>query len=121
MRRIRKQNLTFMKTKMLLVAAVVGVAAVSARAGVNFSFSIGLPVVVTTTASPVVVAQPCPPPVVVAPPAPVVVVPACPGPDYVWVEGCWHAGGGHREWMAGGWQHRPEQVFYSRAHEVHHW
>ena len=87
-----------MKTKTLLLAALVGVAAASAQAGVSWRISIGLPLPVVYS-QPVVCAPPvrvraatggvlapCPPP---APPVFVQTVPVCPGPDYVWVNGCW--------------------------------
>jgi len=61
-----------MKTKMLVLAALVGASALSAQAGVGFNIGIGLPFVVTP---PVVVAAPCPPP---APPVIVETVPAVP-------------------------------------------
>jgi hypothetical protein len=94
-----------MKTKMLLLAALVGTAAMSANAGLRFGFSIGLPVVVT------------PPVVYTAPvaPAPVAVVetaPACPGLDYAWTHGYWSYRTSGYAWVSGAWQHRP----VSRAH-----
>lgn len=101
-----------MKTKLLLVAALIGAAAVSAQAGIRFGFSFGLPApVVVAVPSQVVVA----PPVVVRTPivsAPAVVVttPACPGPDYVWMSGYWSVKGHDRVWVAGSWQYRPKHV-----------
>ncbi len=68
-----------MKTKSLVLAALIGAAAVSANAGVSFGLSIGvpLPVVVTTLV------------------ALVETVPACPGVDYVWAPGYWSYRTGH--------------------------
>jgi hypothetical protein len=87
-----------MKTKALLLTALVGAAAVSANAGICFGFSVGLPL-------PVVVTRP----VVVAPVAPVALVetvPACPGVDYVWAPGFWSHRDGHNVWVHGFWNHR---------------
>ena len=75
------KKLKLMKTKLLLVAALIGAASLSAHAGVRFGFSFGLPlpgpIVLTAPVAPVVVATP-PPAVEVAPP--VVEVPE----SYVW-------------------------------------
>lgn len=71
-----------MKTKMLLLAALVGAAVMSANAGVRFGFFIGLPLPVVAS-TPVVCATPVAPvPVTV-----VQTVPPCPSVDYVWVPG----------------------------------
>jgi hypothetical protein len=95
-------------TKVILMAAVLGAAAMSANAGVHFGFSVGLPVPVVV-APPVVVAAPAP---VVVAPAPVVeTVPACPGVDYVWSPGYWSAG---HVWVGGGWNHRPGYYYAHR-------
>ena len=81
-----------MKTKTLLLAALVGVVAASAQARVSWNISIGLPLPVfcpppvVCAPPPVVYAAPCPPP---APPVFVQTVPVCPGPVYVWVNGGW--------------------------------
>jgi hypothetical protein len=91
-----------MKTKMLLLAALVGAAAMSANAGVRFGLSIGLPLPVVVTA-PVVVATPAAP----APAAVVATVPACPGVDYVWVPGYWSYCSTGSVWVPGAWCHRP--------------
>jgi len=109
-----KGKITIMKTKTLLLAALVGAAALSANAGVRFGFSFGVPVPVVVPA-PVVVAAPVvvvAPPVVYAPPVvpqPVVVmaVPPCPGVEYVWTPGYWACGPGGRVWIGGAWGHRP--------------
>ena len=106
-----------MKTKILLLAALVSAATLSANAGVRFGFSFGIPVPVVVPA-PVVVATPvtaaAPPVVVVAPvaPQPVVVaaVTPCPGVDYVWTPGYWAYRPGGRVWIAGAWGHRPGYV-----------
>ena len=93
-----------MKTKTLLLAALVGAAAVSANAGVSWHISIGLPLPFVVVAPPVVVAAPCPPP---APPVMVETVPACPGPDYVWLGGYWNYRPTGYVWVHGGWGYRP--------------
>lgn len=67
------KKLKLMKTKLLLVAALIGAASLSAHAGVRFGFSIGLPLPVVVT-TPVVVTVP------VTPASPVVEVPD----SYVW-------------------------------------
>lgn len=84
---------------MLLVAALIGAATVSAQAGVNVGFSFGLPIVAP---APVVAVAPVAP-VVAAPVygAPAVVVGA---PGYVWYPGYWSVGIGGRIWVPGGWR-----------------
>ena len=72
-----------MKTKMILLAALIGAASMSAQAGVRFGFSFGLPLPVFCP--PVVVAAPCAP----APVAVVQAIPACPDVNYVWAPGYW--------------------------------
>jgi len=98
-----------MKTKILLVAALLGTAALSAHAEVRFGFSITLP-------APVVVSTPavCATPVVATPVAVVQTVPPCPGVDYVWVPGYWSCYPNGRVWVSGGWHHRPVYVGYGR-------
>lgn len=73
---------------MLLLAALVGAAAMSANAGVRFGVSIGLPVVVATP---------------VPPPLPVIVetVPPCPIVGYVWTPGYWTYRANHYVWISG--------------------
>jgi len=100
-----------MKTKILLVAALLGAAALSSNAGVRFGVSIGvpLPVVVST---PVVYAAP-------VTPAPVTVVQTVsPGPamDYVWVPGYWAYHFGGRVWVPGAWCHRPARMGFEHHH-----
>jgi hypothetical protein len=73
-----------MKTKMLVLATLVGAAAMSANAGVHWNISIGLPSPVMVT-QPVVVATP----VLLPPPVIVENIPACPSVDYVWAPGFW--------------------------------
>ena len=104
-----------MKTKLLLTAALVGAASLSAQAGVHFGFSFGLPlpVPVIAVAAPVVVAAP-----VCSAPEVVVAAPACPGPEYVWTEGYWRVSDHRRAWVAGCWQYRPAHVVY--GHEYGH-
>ena len=101
-----------MKIKILVLAALVGAASLSAQAGVHFGFSVGLPLPVFTVAAPapVVVAAP---PVYAAPaygyayPAPAVVAyPPCPGPGYAWGPGYWSVSYGARAWVPGGWHYR---------------
>jgi len=100
-----------MKIKVILAAALLGVAAVSASAGVRFGISIGLPVVSAPVVFP-------------APVAPVTVVPTappCPGVDYVWVPGFWSYGPCGRCWISGAWQYHPAD--YDRGHDRrwHNW
>jgi hypothetical protein len=94
-----------MKTKMILLAALVGVAAtsaMSANAGVRFGFAFGLPMPVVATA-PVYVTEP----VVPAAPAPIVeYAPACPGVDYVWTAGYWSYQPTGYVWIHGAWNYR---------------
>jgi len=105
-----------MKTKMLLLAALVGAAAMSANAGVRFGFSIGLPLPVLVS-TPVVCAMPvAPTPVTV-----VQTVPPCPGVDYVWVSGGWSHGVAGRVWLPGAWCHRPAHVGYGHYYAGHRW
>ncbi len=92
-----------MKTKILLLTALLGAAAMSANAGVRFGFHLGLPL-------PVIVSTP-----VVCAPAPVTMVqtvPACPGVNCVWVPGYWSYRPTGRVWVSGGWYHRP--VYFGR-------
>jgi hypothetical protein len=105
-----------MKTKILLVAALVGAAALSAHAGVRFGFSLGLPL-------PVVVSTPvvCATPVAPAPVAVVQTVPPCPGVDYVWVPGYWSYYPTGRVWVPGAWCYRPIHVVYGRCHAGYRW
>jgi hypothetical protein len=83
-----------MKNKALILAALVGTAAVSANAGVNFGITIGVPMPVVVTAP--VAPAPC-----------VETIPACPGRDYVWAPGYWSLRETHYVWVRGGWNHRP--------------
>ncbi len=130
-----------MKSKTLLLAALVGVAAASAQAGVSWNISIGLPLpvfysqpvvcapppVVCTpppvvcAPPPVVYTAPCPPPVVYSPPVYVQSYPACPSPDIIWLNGGWcnhpahyTAGYGHPEYHSNWYQHRDEH--FERDH-----
>ena len=96
-----------MKTKMLLLAALIGAAAMSANAGVRFGVSIGFPL-------PVVVS----PPVVYAAPVTVVqTTPPCPGVGYVWASGYWSSYPTGRVWVPGAWHYRTAQVVY--GHDRH--
>ena len=95
-----------MKTKILLLAALLGAAAMSANAGLSFGVSIGLPAVVST-------------PVVYAPtPAPMTVVqtvPPCPDVNYVWAPGYWSYRPTGWVWMSGGWHPRP--MYFGRGYD----
>jgi hypothetical protein len=105
-----------MKTKIILMAALIGAAAMSANAGVRFGFSIGLPL-------PVVVSTPvvCAAPVIRAPVTVVETVPACPGVNYVWAPGYWlYRTTGH-VWVHGAWNYRPAHVVYGHYYAGHHW
>jgi len=104
-----------MKTKILLVAALLGTAALSAHAEVRFGFSLTLP-------APVVVSTPvvCTTPVAPAPVAVVQTVPPCPGVDYVWVPGYWSYYPNGWTWIYGGWHHRPVHVVYGHR-AGYHW
>ncbi len=105
-----------MKTKMLLLAALVGAAAMSANAGVRFGFSIRLPL-------PVVVSAPavCATPVMPVPVTVVQTVPPCPGVDFVWVPGCWSYGATGPVWVSGSWHHHPILVGFGHYHAGHRW
>lgn len=95
---------------MLLLAALVGAASMSAQAGVRFGFS--LPLVV---AAPVVVAVP-------VAPAPAVIVetaPACPGVNYVWTAGYWSCRPTGYTWVRGCWNYRPAHAVYGHAYAEH--
>ena len=100
-----------MKTKILLVAALLGAAVLSANAGVRFGFSVGvpLPVVVST---PVVYAAPVAP----APVTVVQTVAPCPGVDYVWVPGYWSYRPTGYVWVSGAWCHRLAHVVFKHHH-----
>jgi hypothetical protein len=100
-----------MKTKMFLLAALVGAAALSANAGVRFDFSLGLPVPVIVSA----------PPVIPAPVTVVQTVPSCPGVNYVWVPGCWSYGATGRVWVPGAWFHHPAHVGYGHYDAGRRW
>lgn len=111
-----------MKTKLLVVAAaLLGAASLSAHAGVYFGFSFHapfppLPVVKVTAAAPAPAVYA--PPVVVATP-PVVAVPACPAPGYVWVPGYWSGYGAGRVWVAGFWRPGPAHYVYAHPYYGH--
>lgn len=98
-----------MKNKALLLTGLVGLAAVSANAGVHWNISIGLPV-------PVIVSTPCPPPPPPAPPVVVVTAPPCQN-DYVWVAGYWAPQRCGQVWVPGGW--RPRPAYYAHRHFDH--
>jgi hypothetical protein len=102
-----------MKTKLLiLTAALIGAASLSAQAGVYVSFRFPFPPVPVVRIS---VPAPAPVVIVAAPvPAPVVVTTsACPGPDYVWASGYWSGYGPARVWVAGGWHPGPHAIVYN--------
>ncbi|HEY4417190.1 MAG TPA: YXWGXW repeat-containing protein [Verrucomicrobiae bacterium] len=86
-------------TKIILMAALIGAATLSANAGVHVGFSVGIPV-------PVIVSAPV---VTTITPAPIVetAVP-CPGVDYVWASGYWsHTSIGY-SWVRGRWNYRSD-------------
>jgi hypothetical protein len=100
-----------MKTKIILLAALIGAATLSANAGVRFGVSIGFP-------APIVVSRP-----VVYAPAPVTVVQTvlpCPGVDYVRAPGYWAYYPTGRVWVAGAWHYRPGYVVYGRDRDTGH-
>jgi hypothetical protein len=114
---LRKNKLfKIMKTKVLLLATLIGAATLSANAGIRFSFFFGLPcppVPVVTVSAPVYVAPAAP---VVAPvvyTAPVVAAaPLCPAPGYVWVPGYWSG----QLWVAGCWRPGPAHYAWGGGH-----
>ena len=89
-----------MKTKIMLLAALLGVAAISANAGVSFGISIGLPLPVVCAPAPVTVVQ---------------AVPACPDVNYVWAPGYWSYRQTGWVWLSGGWHPRP--VYFGRGYD----
>lgn len=96
-----------MKMKLLLTAALIGAASLSAHAGVFVGVSFGAPRAAVVVRAPrVVVAMPVP--VVTAPV--VETVPACPGANYVWVPGYWSGYGPARVWVGGCWRPGPAHV-----------
>jgi hypothetical protein len=105
-----------MKTKMLLIAALIGAVSLSAQARVYVGVSFGIPVPRVVVTAPVVA-----PVVTVAPVvevAPVVAeAPACPAPGYVWFAGYWSGDGAARVWVPGCWRPCPAHVVY--AHPFH--
>ena len=105
-----------MKTKMILLAVLLGTAAMSANAGVRFGFSIGLPLPVFCPPA-VVVAAPCAP----VPVAVVQTVPACPGVNYVWAPGFWSYRPTGYVWVPGAWRCRPEYAARGYFHAGHRW
>ncbi len=107
-----------MKTKTILLTAVVGLAAVAANAGVHWNISVSLPFPVVVTA-PVVVAMPPPPPP--APPVIVETVPPCPSVEFVWVPGGWSYRPTGYVWVQGNWCHRPAGYeHHDYAHHEHY-
>jgi hypothetical protein len=99
-----------MKTKIILLAALLGATALSANAGVRFGFSIGLPV-------PVMVS---PPVVYSAPVAVVQTTSPCPGVGYVWTPGYWSVYPTGRVWVPGAWHYRPTYVVYGHNRDARH-
>ena len=91
-----------MKTKLLvLTAALIGAASLSAHAGVFVSIGLPLPRVVVAVPAPVVVVASAPV-VYAATVAPVIeTVPPCPTVGYVWVPGYWATG---HVWVGGNWR-----------------
>lgn len=96
-------------TKMMLLAALVGAATVSANAGVRFNVDLVVP-------TPVVVAPVLPPA-----PAPMVeVVPVCPGVGYVWAPGYWAFRDHAYVWVRGAWNYRPVGWHDDRGRDYGH-
>jgi hypothetical protein len=107
-----------MKTmiKVLVGAAMIGAASMSANAGVRIGLSFGIPLPVPVVApapvyvapTPVVVAAPaCPPPAYTTA---YVVQPACPGPQYAWIGGYWSVNTYGRFWVPGAWHYQGHPV-----------
>ena len=98
-----------MKTKLLLTAALIGTATLSAQAGIRIGFSFGLslpvPIVVTAPAAPVVTV-----------PSVLVTTPAYPAPGYVWAPGYWSVCGYNRVWVPGCWHFRTMRAVYAHPH-----
>ena len=105
-----------MKTKMLLLAALAGAAAMSANAGVSFNVTLGQQLPVLAPAPAV-----CAVPVAPVPVAAVQTVPACPGVNYVWVPGCWSFQATGHVWLPGAWQYRPMHAERRQFHDGHCW
>jgi len=100
-----------MKTKMLVLAALLGVAAMSANAGVRFGVTVAVP-------QPVVVSTPvvCAAYVTPTPTAVVETIPPCPGVDYVWAPGYWTYHTNARVWVSGAWHYRPAHAVFGYRH-----
>jgi len=105
-----------MKTKLLLLAVLLGAAAMPAYAGVRFGVAVGLPLPVVV-ATPVVVAAPVAP----APVTVVGTVPVCPGVGYVWAPGYWAYRTTGYAWVPGAWCRRPVHVAYGHFYAGHRW
>jgi hypothetical protein len=105
-----------MKTKIILMAALVGAAAMSANAGVRFGVSIGLPVPVVVSTPFVYETPVTPTPVTV-----VETVPPCPGVDYVWAPGYWSYRTSGHVWVPGAWRYRPAHVVYGHFYAGPRW
>ncbi len=110
------KKLKLMKTKLLLIAALIGAASLPAHAGVRLGLSIGLPLPVIVT-TPVVVAAPVAP----APVTVVGAVPVCPVPSYVWAPGYWSVCGYNRIWVPGCWHYRPAHFGYAHPYGCRRW
>jgi len=106
-----------MKTKMFLIAALLGATALTATAGARFRVSIGFPAPVAV-ATPVLYATPFEP----APVTVVQTVPPCPGEGYVWVAGYWSNLPTGRAWVPGAWHYRSTPVAYvNDRHDARNW
>jgi len=103
---VRQNNVNkIMKTKILLLAALIGAVAMSANAGVRFGLFIGLPLPVVVAPQVVVATLVAPAPVTV-----VATVPACPGVGYVWGPGYWSYRTTGYAWVPGAWRYHPVHV-----------
>jgi hypothetical protein len=106
-----------MKTKLLVVtAALIGAASLSANAGVFFSVNFPVPVVRVTAFAPAPVVVTAPAPVVYTTPTVVVATPPCPAPGYVWAPGYYGPG---RVWVAGCWHPGPTHYVYAHPYYGH--
>ena len=90
-----------MKTKILILAALISAAAMSANAGVRFGISIGLPLPVVYAPAPVTVVQ---------------TVTPCPGIDYGWAPGYWSYRPDGRVCISGAWHYRAAD--HDRGHDL---
>jgi hypothetical protein len=119
------KQLKLMKIKLLLIAALIGAASLSAQARIHFGFPFGLPppLLLLPPPPPIVMMAPVAPAIVAAPvvavpqvvvTTPVYPAPVYPAPGYVWAPGYWSVCGYNRVWVPGGWHGRA--VYSGYAH-----